>query len=433
MTSVISSPPSAPAVRAKQPAESVPGPVLVVLVFQNLFNAYSPYLTTAINILVAIAVLVRHGGRLRRPEPVVITTAYFVLAWLLLVAAYRGSADLQVLLKYFRVALAVTVFILIFAAGRISASVVTKAVNFSLAFHVLLILAQIAVPELSRLSAPIFGFEREITILEEYAMRKLGASSSYDTASLLSVTALLFFQMQYAKGKGTRFLFLTAAAFIATLMSSRAGIALSLLIVGVICLKALRGVDLKRRVLAITGTVLLAAFAGLLVLPLVLHTLGVSELGPDDAGLIFAATDYGTTGTWDALTDEHLQPLDQPLVGLIFGYAIDPNSIGRFTDIGYVKLVYHVGIVGTAAVLLAHGYMLLATRKFLRQAAGDGDRELICRLLFWLVAISIIFNYKSLELHSRGIGDFIYMLFLFLAHRAPPLRRRVQSQTGCTP
>ena len=86
-----------------------------------------------------------------------------------------------------------------------------------------------------------------------------------------------------------------------------------------------------------------------------------------------------------------------------------------YTDIGYVKLIYHVGIVGTLVILFVHLYMLVVTRKFMRESPHDLDRVLIARFLFILIAISLAFNYKSLELHSRGIGDFIYMLFLFLA------------------
>lgn len=402
---------------------SLPGALLFVLVFQNLFNAYSPYITISINVFVAITLLLRQGGWLRRPEPVVLSAAYFVLAWLLLVTLYRGGAESQVLLKYMRVALTVTLFVLIFAAGRISTQAIVQAVNLALAFHVLLVFAQIVLPGLTNLSAPIFGFEREISILEEYTLRKLGASSSYDTASLLSVAALLFFYMQYAQGKGPRYLALATAAFVATLMSSRTGIALSLLIVGVICLRALLASSLRRRAVAGAGVAVLLVFAYQMLFPLLMHTLGIEELGSDDAGLIFAAADYGTTGTFDALSDEHLKPLDQPLLDLFLGYAVDPNTISRYTDIGYVKLIYHVGIVGTTALVLVHLYMLAATHKFLLDAAGDADRELMARFLFWLIAISIAFNYKSLELHSRGIGDFIYMLFLFLAQSSAQPRR----------
>lgn len=395
-------------------AASVHGALLGILVFQNLFNTFSPYLTLAINIAVVLSLLARRQLRYVAPTPVVIGSVYAVLTWMLVVTVYRGDAESQIVLKYFRVTLAVTVFALIFGSCRVPASSVVKAINAALGFHVLLVMLQIALPDLTNVTAPVFGFEREITILEEYALRKLGASSSYDTASLLSVAALLFFHLQFTQGKGSKYLLMTIVAFVATLMSSRTGIALSLLIVTMLALRAILRANLIGKLVASLGIAGLMAAAYMLIYPLLLHTLGFSELQPDEASLVFAAADYGTTGTLEALTADHLQPLDLPLLDLLVGFAVDPNTISRYSDIGYVKLIYHVGIVGTLVVLFVHLYMLVVTRTFVRTSWRDPDRTLIARFLFVLIAIGLAFNYKSLELHSRGIGDFIYMLFLFL-------------------
>lgn len=408
--------PSAGSTLRERNAAPIHAFLLNVLVFQNLFNTFSPYLTLAINIAVVISLLIRHQPRCVAPEPVVIASVYAILAWMLLVTIYRGDVETQIVLKYFRITVTVSLFALIFGSSRIAASSFANAINVALGFHVLLVMSQIAFPDLTNMTAPVFGFEQEITILEQYTLRKLGASSSYDTASLLSVAALLFFYLQFTQGKGSMYLLMTTVAFVATLMSSRTGMALSLLIVTVLLLRVILGARrLIWRLVASTGIAGLMVSAYIVVYPLLLHTLGISELQSDEASLVFAASDYGTTGTFDALTEEHLKPLDQPLPDLLIGYAIDPNAIAMYTDIGYVKLIYHVGIIGTLVILFVHLYMLVATRKFMRESPHDLDRVLIARFLFILIAISLAFNYKSLELHSRGIGDFIYMLFLFLA------------------
>ena len=51
-------------------------------------------------------------------------------------------------------------------------------------------------PNIVFITAPLFGFARESSILDEYMLRKLGASSSYDTASYFSIAALVFFYFQ---------------------------------------------------------------------------------------------------------------------------------------------------------------------------------------------------------------------------------------------
>ena len=399
-------------------AAPIHGALLYILVFQNLFNAFSPYLTLAINIIAVISLLIQHRLRYVAPVPVVIAGVYVVLAWMLLVTIYRGGdAETQIFLKYFRVTVTVSLFALIFGNCPIPALSLVKAINFALGFHVLLVMLQIAFPDLTNTTAPVFGFEREITILEEYSLRKLGASSSYDTAALLSVAALLFFHLQFAQGKGSLYLLMAAVAFVAALMSSRTGMALSVLIVSVLSLRAILRAPLIWKLVASLCIAGLMVSAYFLIYPLLLHTLGISELQPDEASLVFAAADYGSTGTLDALTEDHLKPLDQPLSDLLIGFAVDPNTIARYTDIGYVKLIYHVGIVGTLVILFVHLYMLVGTRRFMRASEHDCDRQMIARFLFVFIAIGLAFNYKSLELHSRGTGDFIYMLFLFLASR----------------
>lgn len=398
-------------------AAPVHAALLVILVFQNLFNAYSPYLTLAINIAVATTLLIRYQLRCAVPAPVVIASVYAVLVWMLFVTVYRGNADSQIVLKYFRTTLAVGLFALIFGSRLFPASSVVKAINFALGFHISLVMLQIVLPDLTTITAPCFGFEREMTILEEYTVRKLGASSSYDTASLLSVFALLFFYMQFTQGKGAKYLLMAIVAFVATFMSSRTGMALSFLIVTVIFGHAiLRARFIWKLVifLSLTGFIMVTY---ILVFPLLLQTIGLSDLQSDDVNVIFSPTDYGTTGTLEALTEVHLKPLDQPLFDLILGFAVDPNAIGRETDIGYVKLIYHVGIVGTLVVLFVHLYMLVVTYMYARASVRDPDRLLIARILLLLIAITLAFNYKSLEIHSRGIGDFIYLLFIFLASR----------------
>ncbi|MDZ4257987.1 MAG: hypothetical protein U0974_11745 [Gemmatimonadales bacterium] len=394
---------------------SVPAAILSLFVFQNLFNAFSPYITLAINLVLALTLLALRHGRCTFRGHFVVLSAFAVLAWLFLVTVVRGDVELQVLLKYSRVAINITLFALIFGTQSVSATALVKAINFALAFHVLLVMLQVVLPDLTYATAPIFGFEREITILEEFTMRKLGASSSYDTASLFSVAALIFFYLQFSQGRGTRYFSLSVIAFIATLMSSRAGIALSMLIVVVIGFRALFKATLPWKVVAASGIGAIVVFAYVFISPLVLHSLGISQLQSEDVGMLYSIADYGTTGTLESLTNEHLRPLDRPFVDLLFGYGIDPNSVGRVTDIGYVKFIYHIGIVGLLIIVFTHLYMLVIVRKCSRRFAQHPDRALIARFSFLFIVIGLVFNYKSLELHSRGVGDLIFILFLCVA------------------
>lgn len=415
----------------KKNATQINSVLIGILVFQTLFNAFSPYLTVSINFTILAWLLIRHQPRYIKSQPLVIVTVsvYSVLIWFFLVTIYRGGAETQILLKYFRVTVNVSLFLLIFASNRIDIKSLIRAINFALGFHVCMVILQIAIPEITEVTAPVFGFEREITILEQYTMRKLGASSSYDTASQLSVAALLFFYLQYAQNKGSVYLLMATVAFVASLMSSRTGILLSLLMVTALGLLAvLRARALIWRIVAYLSLTGFLVSAYIVISPLVLHSLGFEEHQSSDTSLVYAASDYGTTGTVDALTGDHLKPLAQPLLDLFIGFAVDPNSVYMHTDIGYVKLIYNVGIVGTLIILFVHIYMLLIAGKFMRVQILDIDCTLIAKFLFIFIALSLAFNYKALVIHSRGTGDFTYMLFIFLATwRARPIRKAIPS------
>ena len=163
-----------------------------------------------------------------------------------------------------------------------------------------------------------------------------------------------------------------------------------------------------------TGLVAFLGFCYITVYPLIEHTLGISELSADDATFIFNVADYGTTGTLAALSDDHLTPLDRPPLDLIVGFAIDPNSVGRYSDIGYVKFIYHVGIIGTSMIVFLHLRMMTLAFASIRKKRIAVDERLLNYFLVWLIGSGLLFNYKSLELYSRGTGDLIFIIFIFL-------------------
>lgn len=402
----------------------IPIALVCLLVSQNLVNAGSPFITFGLNLVVATIVLIQARGRCRIPDRMLVAVTYGVLVWLLLVTLYRGGLESQIFLKYVRVPVAVSLMTVVFGSGAVEPKSVVAAINVSLGFHLALVLLQIALPDVTHFTAILFGFARDVAILDQYALRKLGASSSYDTASLFSLFALGFFYLQFHRSHSKRFLLITIVAFVAALMSSRTGIALALAVVTGILIYELRTASLWWKCATVIGATCFVWFAYVHIYPVFLHSFGRSVL--DSGGGLFVSTaDYGTTGTLDALTGEHLRPLDKPFWDLLIGFAVDPNTISEVTDIGYVKMIYHVGIVGTVLIMLCHAYMLVRLRRRPHLVGSGMDLDMIRRFLQYVILISLVVNYKSLELYSRGVGDFIFMLFLFIAScREPGQPRR---------
>ena len=393
----------------------VPAGLVYLFVFQNVLNAGSPYITLAINVVLAFFALMMNRMRFRATDPKTFIVALTILFWLLLVIVYRGDFETQTLLKYFRTTVMIGVVTLLIGASSISPKTFLNALCLTLAFHVVLVLLQIPFEDLVYTTAPIFGFERETSILDQYALRKLGASSSYDTASFLSVSASVLFYLRYLSSKNLVFLLLLCTALAAGMMSSRTGMAMTLAVLTVIYIRGIFTSGPIVKFILGLGLAGMFVFAYIFVAPLIKQSLGIGELTADDATLIFNASDYGTTGTLDALSEDHLAPLKKPLLDLTIGFARDPNSTPTPSDIGYVKLIYHVGIIGTAFIVFIHLRMLALTA-FSLKAKGIGIHERqLTQMLLWFIGAGLFFNYKSLELYSRGVGDLILILFIFLA------------------
>jgi hypothetical protein len=396
----------------RQPA--VPSVLVYIFVFQNVLNPGSPYLTLAINTGLAFFALLLSHFRFRSNDRQLFLISIILLAWLLLVAVYRGDAETQTILKYVRTALTIGLVTIFIGATRIESSSLLNAISLTLGFHVVLVMLQIPFEGLVQITAPFFGFDRELTILGQYNLRKLGASSSYDTASFFSVCSAVLFYLRYHSSRKFIFLLLLGVSLAAGMMSSRAGMAMS---AAVLMYLYIKGIYVARPTIKLVLGFGLLGFLGffyLFIYPLALHTLGIRELSADEASFLFAAADYGTTGTLEALSDDHLAPLSVAPWDLIIGFALDPNSIGKSSDIGYVKFIYHVGIVGTTAILLLHARILSVTLRDLQSPNLDTSLRIIALFLIWLVGAGLFFNYKSLELYSRGTGDLIFILFMYL-------------------
>lgn len=389
-------------------------PVITLLVFLNLFNPFSPFLTVAANLLAFLWVFVKNRGHSAVTAPMVIALAAAIVCWLFLVVIMRGDGDPQVVLKYIRTTTAVFLLAALFGSAEVRANHLVIAMNLAFVFHFVLISTQLIWPEFTLITAPIFGFERETSILEEYSLRKLGASSSYDTASLFSIAGLLFFCIQFLR-KSSLILFLAIlAAFLLSLLSSRTGMAFAVLVIIGFFMRLAIVSTTTWRLVSLFVLVIVGAAAYTILGPLFLYSFGLSETQSNDLGLIYAVTDYGSTGTLEALTGDHLSPMNRPLSDLLLGFAVDPNSVGQHSDIGYVKFVYHFGFVGLSLVALLHLYMFFVLARGARRHDHPQSIQTLVWFLLVFLTILVLFNYKSLEIYSRGTGDFVLLLFLYL-------------------
>jgi hypothetical protein len=200
-------------------------------------------------------------------------------------------------------------------------------------------------------------------------------------------------------------LILAILSFGASFMSSRLGMILAVLIFLFLFIPSFLKSGSKLMLLigvVIIGFVFYLSFD--IIFSIVLHS-----IGSDAANANPVLSEYGTTGTVNALFGSHLLILfELDNLEYIFGTGVDPDG----TDIGYVKLIYHVGIVGTLAISLLY---ILAFLNVKRMKISNCRKTMILRNFFLIfICVTFFINYKSLELYSRGSAELFVMMYVFL-------------------
>lgn len=378
---------------------------LFLIVFFNYYNPINVYLTLIINLTASFLIfsLSRSLAFNRSYFIVLIPTLIFLYVGFL--SIFLGSVDVYVAGKYFRVWLSCLLLYYIFNNSRWTINEFFLSIAAVLFAHVLFIYLQIFFPSISIPMAGIFGMTGADDFFSEYSNRKMGLSSSFDTASFISLLSFTFFTLSFKAFGNFIFLFLALFSFGASFMSSRLGMLLAILIFFFLFIPAF--VKSGTKLMLLIGFFIISIIFYLsfdVIFSIVLHS-----MGSDSAVASPVLSEYGTTGTVNHLFGSHLLMLfELNNLEYIFGKGVDPDG----TDIGYVKLIFHIGVIGTLAITFLY---ILAFVNIKKMDAPLCTRTMIIRKFFLIFIILTFFmNYKSLELYSRGSTELFVIIYVFL-------------------
>ncbi len=379
--------------------------LLFIIMFFNYYNPASVYLTLAVNFSAAFLILLSSRSIGFKDSYFIVLLPAFIFLYVGFLSVYLGDVDVYVAGKYFRVWLSFMLLYYIVNNMNWTVGGFFASVGIVLSAHVAFIYVQILFPDISVPMAGIFGMTSADNFFAEYSNRKMGLSSSFDTASFISILSFVFFTLSFRYFGKSLFLIFSILSFVASFMSSRLGMILAVLIFIFFFIPAF--LKSGSKLMLLIGVVIISVVFYLsfdIIFSIVLHS-----IGSDAAGANPVLTEYGTTGTANALFGSHLLMLfELNNLEYIFGKGIDPDG----TDIGYVKLIYHVGIVGTLAISLLY---MLAFVNVKRLNASNCRKTMILRKFFlFFILLTFFMNYKSLELYSRGSSELFVMMYVFL-------------------
>ena len=378
---------------------------LFSIIFINYYNPVSVYLTLIFNLSISFFMFVFLKKFHVESSHFIVVIPALIFSYVGFLGLYLGNVDLYIVGKYFRIFLSFILIYYIFKSKKWSLYYFYNCIALVLFFHVFFIYVQVVFPSISIPMASIFGMSSADNFFSEYSSRKMGLSSSFDTASFISILSFIFFTLSFKYIGQTRYLVLALFSFGASFMSSRLGMVLAVLVFLLLFVPAF--LKSGSKVMLLLGVAIMSAVFYLsfdVIVSVVLHS-----IGSETANAAPVLNEYGTTGTVNALFGSHLLKLFE-LEGLeyIFGKAIDPDG----TDIGYVKLIYHIGLIGTSLIFLMYFIAFINVRNMKFPTCRKS--MVLQNFFLFFIVITFLINYKSLELYSRGSAELFVLLYVFL-------------------
>lgn len=398
------------------------GLFLFLLLFFNFYNPIHPALTLVFNLILLVLLIGSSKVNLYPNRAYLLYCSLLIVIWVFFIALVNGSSDLYVLTKYMRVFVNTFILYYIVNTYTLSSNRLIKAITWIFVLHYFIILLQVIDPRVSNFMGAVMGVQRT-ELFDIYQNRVMGLSTGFDRASLISITGLVFFLLRYEYTNKVIFLCLSLVSALSAMQSSRLGMVISLIVIFIYIVHRVLKLQVKDIPIIISFIVMSLFFTYKLILPVIAHSFQMDILGVSSTS--YDGGEYGTTGTLEAMTHNHLLPLFNLNVGsFIFGVGYDPLN----TDNGYVKLIFHVGFIGSLSIILMYFYMMFQLIK-MKQYNCSSDLEVVRVFLIFYMVLIMIFNYKGLLLYSRGVHDFLILLFFITTklHRMELINKEVSS------
>lgn len=371
-----------------------------VFCFLNLYGPISTNITFAFNIFLFLFVYGKTKMFISERG------SYKQIPWLLLIISILSvlltrdhETDYSVVGTYLRMLVNCILFpsmIVFFLKQEVD---VLKILSWTLFLHCLMVLLQLAVPSLQDINSTLFRFEREDDLLAEYTFRRLGLAGGFDLSALFATLSVVIALEDYLINSRRLSLFVFLISFLASLFTSRTGMTVSVISV-VICVYINKG-RMKESVKFMTFLILSIAFIAVVyfILPILLSSFDI-DYGRKLSGF----EDQYAVGTYYYLTNYQLDPLSSLTTReLLLGYGCGVQKTDMLyygSDIGYIKQIYQIGVIGVCLILCFCISCVLKIYKHYKLCSCDRMVRMGNQLMWLFLLIYIVFNYKNHLMYS---------------------------------
>lgn len=385
-------------------------PLFFIFCFLNLYSPISTNITFVFNVSLFIYVYIK------RPRLIIEWVFLFIPVLLLLISyiAFSNTRDTVIDNSTFGIYARMLVNCISFPS--IIAFFYRKNVKFfqilslTLLLHCFAIFIQLILPQLQDLNSVLFRFERDDVDMADYSLRRLGLSGGYDQSALYAVLSCVLSTELYFRKMGKKYLSFIIISFIASLFTSRTGMLVSVLSLLFCAICNFKELKFKLNFSTVIVVGLIGGILLLFILPIVLNSLGVS----------FGHSSIDTDSQYSSRTVEYLFDMQlYPLLilsknELLFGYGCGVNKSSALllgSDIGYVKQIFHVGLLGVSLMIVFSFLMAIRTFRRKKRLRYDKNMKISSQLMWILFPIYLIFNYKNHLLYN--VCYFEVFLFIY--------------------
>ena len=380
--------------------------------FLNLYGPLSTDITLAFNVILFLSVFSNRRSTAWERPFVLIPVLLLVLSIAAVINTQSSIKDYSIIGIYIRLLTNCITFPVIIYYFYHKNTRILPILALTLFLHCLMVLIQMPYPSLQDYNTVLFRFNREEEILENLTLRRLGLTGGYDVSGLYAaLSAFLSIELFFKTSKRV-YIYISIISLLSSFFTSRTGMAFAFLLLLFSILLNNRG-KAGKKVFSFIYVVILFLSLFYFILPLILNTLGVSTnlvvMDITDSG-------YGQR-TGENLFVYHLLPLESLNNNeLIWGYGcgLRKARLWYSSDIGYVKQIFQVGIVGVSLMVIFSLLMSIKTYRRGKQMREDTEMKVGSRILNLLLFVYLVFNYKNYLLFN--VCSFEVFLIIYYYH-----------------
>ncbi len=322
----------------------------------------------------------------------------FIIFYSFLIQLLLRTNNLFEVLRSIRSLLSLLSLTYIYDSFKNKTLIIIQTFKFLIFLHALSIIISIFSPEFENLLVSFNNYSKE-----QLPLRSTGFSSGYDDAGFIIILLISFQIIDFINKKKSFFNFNNLVLIIAVFFTSRFN--MGILFVVFLVKIFYEFFYLKKRSIFYPLTMTFVLFLLITMISITIdYPKGFREIlfeivPPLENAFLSISSSYSDYGIYNYIIGQHIEPLFKlNLIEFVFGKGLRVSG----SDIGYIKSIYSIGLIGTFTQYLVIYFFTVFSKK-----------NKFYYYLITFILLSLIIEVKMQFLFSSGGFEIMVILLLF--------------------